>query len=191
MTGATVGNYQSALGNDAAFLRPPVPGRHLSRRLHHRRDRDELRDAGLALSQSVFRQRHLYLGGADLDGAGGADRRLFPRRLHRRPHRVGDRARHDRRRWRRSTCWCCRASPKRYCASCSMPIDNVRPRQPLLPRSRSCSCRSRCSASIRRSPSGWCCAPPSSPARCPAPSMASPPPARSSARWARRSSSFR
>ncbi len=55
--------------------------RDLPRRLRHRRDRDELRDAGLALSQSLFRQRHLYLGGADLDRADRADDRLLPRRL--------------------------------------------------------------------------------------------------------------
>src|SRR5262249_55429259 len=44
-------------------------GDHLCRRLRHRRHRDELRNAGVALPQSIFRQRHLYLGRADLDGA--------------------------------------------------------------------------------------------------------------------------
>ena len=68
----------------------------LSRRLRHRRDRDELRDARLALSQSVFRQRHLHLGLADLDRAGGALRRLFHRRDRGRPLSLGDRARRDR-----------------------------------------------------------------------------------------------
>src|SRR4051794_29374454 len=52
----------------------------LLRRFRYRRDRDELRDARLALSQSLFRQRHLHLGFADLDRAGGALRRIFHRR---------------------------------------------------------------------------------------------------------------
>ena len=74
-----------------------VPRRHLYRRVYHRRDRDELRNARVALPRSLFRQRHLYLGGADFDGAGGAHRRLFPRRVHRRSHGIGIGPRNDRR----------------------------------------------------------------------------------------------
>ena len=68
----------------------------LRHRLRDRRHRDELRDAGVALSQPLFRQRHLYLGVADLDRADGADARLLPRRLARRPHRLAQRAGGDR-----------------------------------------------------------------------------------------------
>ena len=82
--------------------RPAGGRRDLSGRLRHRGHRDELRDAGLALPQPLFRQRHLYLGGADLDRAGGADGRLFPRRLARRPHRLADGAGADRARRPRS-----------------------------------------------------------------------------------------
>ena len=77
--------------------RPQLPCQHCRvviycGRLRHRRDRDELRDAGIALSQPLFRQRHLYLGVADLDRADRADRGLFPRRLARRPHPLAGRA---------------------------------------------------------------------------------------------------
>src|SRR5436190_817623 len=62
--------------------------RDLRRGLRHRRNRHELRDARIALSQSLFRQRHLYLGGADLHGADRADGGVFFRRSARRPNRL-------------------------------------------------------------------------------------------------------
>ena len=68
---------------------------HLPDRLRHRGDRHELRDAGLALPQSLFRQRPLHLGVADLDGARGTDRRLLHRRLAGRPPPLGHGARRN------------------------------------------------------------------------------------------------
>jgi predicted CoA-binding protein len=78
----------------------------------------------------AFRQRHLYLDGADLDGAGGADSGLFPRRLYRRSHGVGSRPRNDG--WR-----CVRLPPgaaklfRRDTALCSRHHRQCAPRQPL------------------------------------------------------------
>src|SRR6266702_3013044 len=63
-------------------------GDDLCRRLRHRRHRDELRNVGVALPQPIFRQRHLYLGRADLDGADRAHGGLFSRRHAGRSHRL-------------------------------------------------------------------------------------------------------
>ena len=123
----------------------------LSRRLRHRRDRDELRDARLALPQPVFRQRHLHLGLADLDRAGGALRRLFHRRLARRPLSVGRRARRDRADRLGLHAGAARCSPS---ALLEFVLARHRRRaRPAAspPPSRSCSFRSRFSACIRRS----------------------------------------
>ena len=103
-----------------------------------------------------LRQRHLYLGRADLDGAGGLVHRLFPRRLARRPRAVDGGAGRDRDR----RLGLCVADPGLRRPHAGIPAGRHRrcaQRQPGRLLRAPVLSGDACSACIRRSRSACCC----------------------------------